>query len=231
MRKIVGFLFFLIFLLICNIIAYWLSEDYRFFLKKIKYPEEIVYTTSPINDDNKLEVIEKISKNREEWEKQEASVYTSKESFTFLDALSWKNIISRNKEEIPKLQESEEKILKLFSDFKLQEVEEKSSLFDITTEYPDPYYEFSTRDISFYIFPTKSYSEVKAIFNILSFELPYTLNEVNNFGDASFYINLDTQNDDKTVRFVFESEKRAFWLKIKKDRYNTVKKILKSWGL
>ena len=208
--------------MICNILAYSLSEDYRFFLKKIKYKEEIVYTNWSVDDEDHIEIIDTTNTIVKEGEKK----YIPKEGFTFLDALSWRDVISRNTEELEELTKDEEKFLELFSDFKLQELEEKTSLFDITTEYPDQYYEFYTRDISLYIFPSKNYKEVKSIFEVLAFELPYTVNEVNNFWEASFYINLDKSHDDGVVRIVLQSKKRVFWLKIKKDRYNSVKRIL-----
>jgi hypothetical protein len=61
-----------------------------------------------------------------------------------------------------------------------------------------------------YIFPTKSYEEVKSIFQVLTYELPYTLNQTNNFGTSSFYINLDEGYEDDNIRIVLEYKKRAF---------------------
>lgn len=45
MRNTIRFLVILLALLITNIVAYIGSEDYRFFLKKLKYQEEVVYDT------------------------------------------------------------------------------------------------------------------------------------------------------------------------------------------
>jgi len=47
------------FLLFVNIFAYIISEDYRFFLKKIKYQEEVVYDSGLIVDDtNRVKIID-----------------------------------------------------------------------------------------------------------------------------------------------------------------------------
>lgn len=227
MRNVIAFLVILMCLLIANIVAYSMSEDYRFFLKKIKYSQEVVYEIqSPVDDNNRIEVVTQDSlKSWDNWETDTPANYTSKDSLTFLDALSGKKLISRD-DELPEMTQIEKDFVALFDEFNLKELEQKSSLFDVTTEYPDEYYEFYSNDISVYVFPTKTYKEVGNIFQVLAFELPYTLKEVNNFADQSFYINIDKQYNDNTVRIVLEYENRSFWLKIKKDRYNTVKKIL-----
>jgi hypothetical protein len=43
MRRIIVFLVFLVFLFLVNVIFYFVSDDYKFFLKKIKNNDEIVY--------------------------------------------------------------------------------------------------------------------------------------------------------------------------------------------
>lgn len=108
----------------------------------------------------------------------------------------------------------------------LSDEKASSSLFGITTEYPDEYREYSNQHMSLYAFPTKSYREIQGIFEVLSYEVPYALNEVDNFGEGSFYINLDNAYDDNLVRLVLEYKNQAFWLKIKKDSYNIAKQIL-----
>jgi len=50
--------------------------------------------------------------------------------------------------------------------------------------------------------------------------MPYTLNEVNNFWEASFFINVDEEFNDDFIRFIIKSTNGVFWLKIKKDLYN-----------
>jgi hypothetical protein len=50
------------FLLFCNIFAYIVSEDYRFFLKKIKYQEEVVYDAGfKVDDTNRVKIIDSSS--------------------------------------------------------------------------------------------------------------------------------------------------------------------------
>jgi hypothetical protein len=60
---------------------------------------------------------------------------------------------------------------------------------------------------------------------VLTYELPYTLNETNSFASKSLFINLADSVDDWEVRILWETESVSFWLKIKKDSYNTVKEI------
>jgi len=77
-----------------------------------------------------------------------------------------------------------------------------SNLFDLTDEYPDNYFEYYSKDLVLYFFPTKTYNELVDIFSVLDDELPFTLNKLNNFWDSSFYINLDENIKDRFVRLV-----------------------------
>jgi hypothetical protein len=56
--------------------------------------------------------------------------------------------------------------------------------------------------------------------------LPFSINEVNNFWEKSFYINLKEDMKDNYVRIVISKNGVDFWLKIKNDEYNKVKEIL-----
>jgi hypothetical protein len=60
----------------------------------------------------------------------------------------------------------------------------------------------------------------------LEYELPFTINEINNFWDKSFYINLNSDINDNIVRIVITNNWIVFWLKIKKNEYNLVKEKL-----
>jgi hypothetical protein len=60
-------------------------------------------------------------------------------------------------------------------------LEINSNLFDLTDEYPDNYFEYYSKDLTLYIFPTKTYTDLYDIFSVLSNELPFSLKEVNNF--------------------------------------------------
>lgn len=207
---------------------YSVSEDYRFFLKKLKYSEDVVYDeTLKIDDIERIELVTSSDDDTAPDDIDETQTTTiSSEGMKFLDILSGEKEILEE-ETIPELNEREVAFVDAFEKrFVLSESESLSSLFDITTEYPDDYYEFSNKHISVYVFPTKSYEEVKKIFEVLEYELPYQMNEVNNFGDKSLYINLDDAYADGVIRMILEYKNRAFWLKIKKDNYNTVKEIL-----
>jgi hypothetical protein len=61
---------------------------------------------------------------------------------------------------------------------------------------------------------------------VLEKELPLKVNEINNFWDNSFYINLNEDINDKFIRLVISNKWIAFWLKIKKNEYNQVKEKL-----
>ena len=112
------------------------------------------------------------------------------------------------------------------SEYVLKKIEVNSSLFELTWEYPDYYYEYYSKDLTLYLFPTRTYREVFDIFDYLSGNIPFTLNEINNFWDNSFYINLREDVEDNFVRLVISDDAVTFWLKIKKDEYNRVKNLL-----
>jgi len=216
MRRIIIFIIFLIAIFIVNLIFYFLSSDYRFFLKKIKNPDEIVYLEDKVYDDtldntvlDDVEIINTDKSNERIFELKENDwIVTLKE-----EVVLWKNYRD---------------ILNLFSIYKLNKLEVNSNLFDITDEYPDNYFEYYSKDLTVYLFPTKNYNDLYNIFDVLSKELPFTLNEVNNFWDRSFYINLDKDIQDRFVRVVISNNGIVFWLKIKKTEYSLVKEKLNS---
>jgi len=72
-------------------------------------------------------------------------------------------------------------ILKNFSSFQLKRIFIHPSLFDLTTEYPDEYFEYSNGNVSLYFFVTKTYDGVFDIFNALSKNLPFKTNQTNSF--------------------------------------------------
>jgi len=214
MRKIIIFIIFLISIFIVNLIFYFISDDYKFFLKKIKNTDDVVYlekkeytdkidnevlTGSEIINTNKVN--DKIFE-QEEWDWNIELKY---------DVVFWKNY---------------KKILNIFSIYKLKKLSINSNLFDLTDEYPDNYFEYYSKDLTLYLFPTKNYNDLKDIFNVLSYELPFSINEINNFWDNSFYINLDKDIEDRFIRLVISYNGIVFWLKIKKTEYSLVKEKL-----
>jgi len=222
---------FLMMVLTINIGVYFVSEDYRFFLKKIKYKEELVYEERDILDEissNSIEVIQEESQFDELWSDIETGLEENENEYTFLDVLSGTAVLSNEEDTLPELTWSQEQFVGYFDEFNLELLDYNSSLFDLTTEFPDPYYDFYSEDLSLYVFPTKSYEEVEKILEVLSFELPYTLNEVNNFWQNSLYVNIDNAYRDDVVRIVLKYKNKAFWLKIQKDNYNTIKTLLEN---
>jgi hypothetical protein len=76
------------------------------------------------------------------------------------------------------MSEIERGVLEMLEEkFVLSENPEPTSLFDITTEYPDEYREYANKHLSLYMFSSKSYAQVYNIFEVLKYELPYTLNQ------------------------------------------------------
>ena len=224
MRGIVLFLALLMFLLLGNIFAYSMSENYRFFLKKIKYNEELVYEWSEVVND---------SLTVSSWDSSTGwwAIYSQQtlkdpdQDVTFLDVLSW---TTKTDSDLPEMTQEENNFIDEFWTFNLKRLETHTNIFGITTEYPDPYYEWYSAGVSVYVLSTLSYTWVKDVFDVLAFDLPYRVNEVNNFWTASFYINLLEWYEDNYVRIVMEYENNVFWLKIRKDRYNEVKWILEA---
>lgn len=144
---------------------------------------------------------------------------------------SWNETTVDNSDDTSSSDSTIQEVIWLFDDFWLVKKEESqnSSLFGLTNEYPYSYDEYYSRDkkMNFYVFKEKEYKDILNIFDVISYNLFFRIKKVNNFWDKSFYINLDTDLDDNYVRFVFSYKNSNFWLKIKKDWYNEVKKILK----
>lgn len=215
MRRLIVFLVFLVFLFLVNVTFYFLSEDYEFFLKKLKNDDEIVYMDDIVIDDSirnqlndsNIAVVEIDSVKEIKEDEKETTTFISKEP----EKILWKNY---------------QKILDLFTKFSLTPIELTNNLFDLTNEYPDEYYEYYSKDLTLYFFDTKSYSEVSDIFEVLAYDSPFTINNVNNFWNASFYINLNDDIQDNYVRLVINYKWVVFGLKIKKSKYNTIKESL-----
>jgi len=228
MRRIILFLAFLVFLFLVNIIFYFLSEDYQFFLKKIKNNNEIVYIDwSLVNDSVKddfiatnsdITIIEYKQKNKE--------IETSKDTDNEIK-ISDTEMISSKQETV--LGRNYQVILDLFSQYNLSQIELATNLFDITDEYPDSYYEFYSQNVTLYFFDTKTYNDVYDVFDVLAYDLPFAINIVNNFWNESFYINLNEDIKDNYIRSVINYKWIVFGLKIKKSEYNTIKDNL--WKL
>ena len=211
MRKVIHVLLIFIIIFFVNFVFYFLSDDYRFFLKKIKDNDSIIYTdVKKINDDFPLDDIwesDIVDRNIED----NVEIVVTKEPEVKTQTFLWKIY---------------KEVLYWFSKYDLKRIELNTNIFDITNEYPDNYYEYYWEDVTLYFFTSKKYTEVRDIFSVLEYELPIELNEVNNFWDRSFYINLNDDIKDKFVRIVMEIRWIVIWLKIKKESYNEIKQKL-----
>ena len=216
MRKIIIFIIFLIIIFVTNLSFYFLSEDYRFFLKKIKDTDKVIYLENKAIDDyiesdilENAEIVTLSNENEKIFElKDDNKIVTLKN-----EIILWKNY---------------KNIINLFISYKLIKLEMNSNLFDITDEYPDNYFEYYSKDLTLYLFPTKTYTDLKDIFSVLEYELPFSVNEVNNFWNNSFYINLNQDIEDRFIRLIVSHNWVVFWLKIKKTEYDLVREKLNS---
>ena len=77
-----------------------------------------------------------------------------------------------------------------------------------------------------YFFTTKTYTQIYDIFDYLQLDWPFTINEINNFWENSFYINLNEEVNDNFIRLVISENWITYWLKIKSSEYENVKNIL-----
>jgi hypothetical protein len=219
MRNVIWFIVFLIFTFFVNVVFFYVSEDYRNFLKWFKSEEIVkeVWEEKPIQvqrDDDILEIVKEDDLTTIAPNNKNEEIFTQKED---------------NKVEVKKeivLWRNYRDILKLFTNYDLKELEINTALFDITTEYPDNYIEYYSKGLTIYFFPTRSYNEIYDMFKVLEYEFPFKINPINNFWDNSFYINLNNDIDDNIIRIVVSNKWITFWLKIKKNEYNLVKEKL-----
>ncbi|MCP4523161.1 MAG: hypothetical protein GY828_02990 [Candidatus Gracilibacteria bacterium] len=218
MRKIINLLIFLVFLFLVNLSFYFISEDYQFFIKKLKNKEEITYIQNPSSNelyDSELNVDTPYTFESQDITDDQNNTDTESVEITYIS-------------EPPQvvLGKNYQTILELFQSYNLETIELKSNLFDITEEYPDDYYEYYSPELTLYFFDTKSYHEIMSIFDVLAYDLRFTTKQVDNFGDASFFINLNEDIQDNFIRTVVNYKGVVFGLKFKKSEYDTIKKQL-----
>ena len=245
MNKKIYIIFLVLVWFILNIFFYLLSDNYRYFLQSLKYDD---ITDYKVNDEFKIDILDlekdvvKAPKDNlfswlsdnfwEETKKIEKTITIKNsndekivERKDFYEEPEEKSEFIDAREEL-KLTNIEKKILESFNWYDLKEVDLHPRLFDLTWEYPDEYFEYYAKDINLYFFWNKSYSDLVDIFTVLTYELPFSVNEVNNFWSKSFYINLDELFEDEYIRIVLEKSNRTFWLKIKKQLYEKIKNDL-----
>ena len=227
--KIFQILLIAIFMFILNIWLFYTSKWYRNFLQSIKWDKVV----TDINDNYKIkdkeiektlenELNSKIIDNKTNLNKELKSKDNLIEKVKFV-----RDIVDTNIKESIFFKNFLNKIFEKFWKNTFIRVEEHWSLMDVTDEYPDKYFEYYSPKLTIYNFPTKTYKEVKEIFEIESNWENYTINEVDNFWDESFYINLWEDYKDNFIRIIFVKNKNVIWIKVSKDEYNSIKNIIK----
>lgn len=232
--RIFTLLLFLITVFIANIGLYYVSETYRSFLQNIKnedkniiasdeYSIEPSEITNTLNKELNEELDKEISLKYKEYgivEKEENTQGKIEE----IASIKIKNVESKQL----KMSAYEKEILFLFGEYNFTKLNSHWSLLDLTSEYPEEYFEYYLPDLTLIFFSTKTYNQVKEVFEVEQDNWNYKLNEVDNFWDESFYLNFDPGFDDWYIRIVFTKKWKVFWLKISKNEYTSVKNILKS---
>lgn len=222
MKLLIKFLFFLLILFFLNVIFYFLSDDYKFFLQNLKHNWEI------INQEN-IENKNILDNNNNNLDNNNSNNILNKDTFKINNnSLNDKSGPKNNeiKQEVI-LWSNYKKVLDLFKkEYELKEIEINWTLFELTDEYPDHYYEYYSKELTIYLFTTKTYSQVFEMFNYLQSSLPFSLKELNNLWEKSFYINMRDDVKDNYIRVVISKNGINFWLKIRNDEYNKVKETL-----
>lgn len=213
MKKLIYVLLLLSSLLVLNIAIYFLSSDYRFYVKKLKYWELPVEENQIITDNYSIENSKNCDCSNNENVLSNTWVLTSSWELTW----TWESTASTWWIET---------LSNYFSwiVFTPKTYDEYFKIFDITDEYINKYETYVSENIEIYYFPESNFDELYGFFETISFEFPITLNRLNNFWQRSFYVN-KKENDD-FVRLVIKYDNKIFWLKIKNNYYNEARKIL-----
>lgn len=243
---------FLVFVLVffLNLLLYIYVDAYRDFIKVLKYGNDSISYENWVDDSYNVNSIEYwegrseaergllldlwIEDNRKVTVNTESSNVSNEESSAISSQDIWEREIPE-REIVPSsvntswelvLSEVGKQIIANFQDtwFEILEKEDKDDLLDIAREYPDDYIQYGNNSFDLYVLPTRNYAEVDDIFTVLEFEMPYTLNKTDSFGERSFFINLD--RPDEKVRFIFQYKWEVFWIKVRTPNYNAVKSIL-----
>lgn len=233
MKLLIKFLFFLLILFFLNVIFYFLSDDYKFFLQNLKHNWDIINQENKENknildNNNNDDILDKnlnsnLNSNNNNLNNDDI-LKIDNNNFNLVDKSEPKN--NEIKQEVI-LWSNYRKVLDLFkTNYELKEIEINWTLFELTDEYPDHYYEYYSKELTIYLFTTKTYSQVFEMFNYLQSSLPFSVKELNNFWEKSFYINMRDDVKDNYIRLVISKNGINFWLKIRNDEYNKVKEIL-----
>ncbi len=224
MKFLVKILYFILLIFVLNIIFYYISSDYKVFLKKIKYND----IAKDIQTDINVDVNNNIDVNNNSWELNIDKTFEKEILLDTNNEILQVNIDNDTIVEETILWKNYKNILNKFENFyDFDKIKVNTNLFEITDEYPDFYYEYYSRDLTLYFFTTKQYFEIYDIFDYLQNDSPFSIVEINNFWEKSFYINLNEEVDDKYIRLVITDNGITYWLKIKNNQYEKIKNILK----
>ena len=204
---------------IVNIWLYWASEDYRSFLKSFKNDE----VSTIVNDDYIIENDETDISLEADLDKK-INLGNSEVEYEEWDIATIQQKITEDKRLV--LSEYEKEVLFLFKEFSFTKLLSHSSLLGITDEFPDEYFEYYSPDVTLLMFSNSEYADVKEKLTLIWDLENFSINEIDNFGEESFYINMDEWSDDGNVRVILTNKWKVFWLKISKNEYNNVKRIL-----
>lgn len=226
MKKIVYILSFLCLFVVVVVSGYIISDDMRFFIKSLKHPWVTPYTPEKfIDDEYKIAQCDYLSYEQKIQSLQDEIAFLKQTKTGFSNSGSLKNGTGTQSSGTL-LQTEKNVMLTSFSGVVFQEklYDDFFQIFGITDEFPKKYITFLAPDIEMYSFYESSYDDVYTFFDVVSYDLPLTLNKTNTFGERSFFINLKSKDD--FVRLVIQVEKKVFGLKIKNTSYNKVKAIL-----
>jgi hypothetical protein len=234
MKKVVYSILVLIIIFLINIWLYYYSENYSFFLKKIKYWDLIIdkesltitddYTAKnqTCNCDCNCDNIKPMCYNSWVLSKESENEKIDKEITNDLPETNSWNIIT-NSWQIDEFFNFFDK-----NTLKIKQYDEYYKIFDITDEYPTEYITYNNENFEVYLFVNWKFDDIYNMFELLSGDKTITnkfyLNRLDNFGEKSFFINM--VNDDWKVRLIIDNWKILFWLYTKKSYYNTIKQIL-----
>ena len=217
-------LLWIMILFVSNVLLYIIFDDYRFFLQKIKRGEEVVYVQDLDISDDYVEF------DKEEVITVGKSIYSDDEILNINDSKVFEKPPLPEPTTETVLWKTYIDILSRLESYEFEKQDTKFRLFGLTDEYPREYLEYYNELVTVYMFPGEKYNNMIDIFSVLSWELPITLNEVNNFWEKSFFINLDADFDDDMVRVIIMEKGVVFWLKIQKTEYNRIKWFLLEQG-
>lgn len=236
MKKIVYLISFFWFLFLLNFIFFLLNDDYKNFLKSLKYPEKNFRITDDyiaFFDQSKCncpvcEVCEKCSEIDQvlEINNLEGKKNLKENNLEENIEIKREKILWNTKKEIV-YDDYIYKILSLFEEkyvLSKKDYDEYYLIFGITDEYPYKYLTYFGDGIELYFYSNNNYDEILQMFNYLKKDLRFSINNNNIFWEKSFFINKNI--DDWYFRINIYTNNILFWLKAKKSYYNDIKKIL-----